>query len=175
MLLGSGIFLKENFSEMLEECNDFSDIFELVKDVAEKGIGKTRAGLMLGIAELGQFAGGFLGAYHEIDSNLIVMNATPLRRLVETNPALLRPYCFHVLLHEYLHSLGVIDEEKTRELTAKICAKFFGKQHAATMLATNIQKFLPGLVYGNVNLVPKKEPTIFIVQGFDKGNLTYVS
>ncbi|HLD58382.1 MAG TPA: hypothetical protein VI977_01925 [archaeon] len=167
--------MKEKFSEMLEECSDFSEIFELVKEAAEKSLGKTRAGLMLGIAELGQFAGGFLGAYHEIDSNLIVMNATPLRRLVETNPELLKPYCFHVLLHEYLHSLGVIDEEKTRELTAKICVKFFGKNHVATMLATNIQKFLPGLVYGNVNLIPEKEPTIFIVQGFDKGNLTYVS
>jgi hypothetical protein len=50
-----------------------------------------------------------------------------------------------------------------------------GREHAATRIATNIESFLPSLVYSGISLVPKKEPTLFIVRGFDKGNLTYVS
>ncbi|MDD5148583.1 MAG: hypothetical protein PHH08_03925 [Candidatus ainarchaeum sp.] len=167
--------MEENFEERLEECNDFSDIFELVKEVAEKALGRTRAGLMLGIAELGQTAGGFIGGYHEMDSNLIVMNATPLRRIKETNSGLFKPYCFHVLLHEYLHALGFIDEEKVRSLTAGISSRFFGGSHLATMISKDVSRFMPGLIYAGLNLIPKKEPTLFIVQGFDKGNLTYVN
>ncbi|MDD5163197.1 MAG: hypothetical protein PHD95_03235 [Candidatus ainarchaeum sp.] len=167
--------MEKNFEERLEECSDFSDIFELVKDAAEKTLGRARAGLMLGISELGQYSGGFIGGYHELDSNLIVMNSTPLRRIKETNPKLFKPYCFHVLLHEYIHSLGFVDEQKTRELTIKISLGLLGKNHPATGLATNIKKFLPGLHYSGIDLLPKKEPEIFIVQGFDKGNLTYIS
>ena len=36
--------------------------FELAKGAAEKSLGKARAGLMLGIAELGQHKEGFIGA-----------------------------------------------------------------------------------------------------------------
>ena len=67
-----------------------------------------------------------------------------------------------------------MDENITRELTLKISSEALGKKHRASMIAKNIQKFFPCLMYSGVNLIPKKEPALFIVQGFDKGNLDYL-
>ena len=105
----------------------FIDTFELVKDAVRRNEGRSRAGLMLGLQELGATQNGFIGAYYQVTSNIIVMNKTPIRRIIETNPKLLEPYSFHVLLHEYIHSLGFLDEEITKEKTYEITKKYFGQ------------------------------------------------
>ena len=151
--------------------NQLIDTFEEVKEVVRQKEKRTRAGLMLGLQELGSTLNGFIGAYYPVSSNIIVMNKTPLRRIIETNPQLIKPYGFHILLHEYIHSLGFLDEEITRLKTYEISKKHFGEEHIITQLSTNIKKFFPNLVYPIHGWIPLKNiPPIEIVQGFDKSN-----
>jgi hypothetical protein len=142
--------------------------FEEVKMAALTSEGRSRAGLMLGLQEIGTSLQGFIGAYYPISSNIIVVNKTPLRRITETNPSLLKPYGFHVLLHEYIHSLGFLNETITRKKTYEISKQYFGETHVATQLATNITKFFPNLVYPMYGwMPPQKLSPIELVHGFD--------
>src|SRR5207247_1000903 len=99
-----------DFNAKLEQARTLADVFELVKRAVEAVLGRTRAGLMLALADLGNHPQGFLGAFYPVASNVIVMNKVPLLRIQETNPQLYKPYAFYVLLHEYLHSVGFVDE-----------------------------------------------------------------
>jgi hypothetical protein len=147
------------------------DNFELVKDAVLKTEKSSRAGLMLGLQELGATLSGFIGAYYQVASNIIVVNATPLRRIIETNKELLNPYNFHVLLHEYIHSLGFLDEEITKQKTYDITKKYYGEGHVATALSKNMNRFFPNLVYPVQGwLPPEGIPKIKLVKGFDWSN-----
>ena len=160
-----------------EVKNQLINTFEEVKDVVRKTEKRSRAGLMLGLQELGSTLNGFIGAYFPISSNIIIINKTPLRRIIETNPNLIKPYGFHLLLHEYIHSLGFLDEQITRQKTYEISRKHFGDKHIITQLSTNINKFFPNLVYPINGWIPTKNiPLIEIIQGFDKTNTeNYIS
>jgi hypothetical protein len=162
---------KENYSE-LEVKQNLIDSFEEVKKLVKKYEGRSRAGLMLGLQEIGATMQGFIGAYYPVASNIIVINKTPLRRMHETNPNLLKPYGFHVLLHEYIHALGFLNEATTRQKTYEISKKHFGENHLITKLSTDIRQFFPNLVYPIHGwLPPKGTPEIEIVQGFDHSNV----
>ena len=160
-----------------EVKNQLINTFEEVKDVVRKTEKRSRAGLMLGLQELGSTLNGFIGAYFPISSNIIIINKTPLRRIIETNPNLIKPYGFHLLLHEYIHSLGFLDEQITRQKTYEISRQYFGDKHIITQLSTNINKFFPNLVYPINGRIPTKNiPLIEIIQGFDKTNTeNYIS
>jgi len=128
---------------------------------------------MLGLQEIGASLDGFIGAYYPIASNIIVVNKTPLRRILETDKHLLKPYVFHVLLHEYIHSLGYIDEDITGKKTYEISKKRFGEHHVVTEFSTDIKKFFPNLVYPIHGWLPQKTiPLIELVRGFDESSTT---
>jgi len=147
------------------------ETFELVKKAVRKSEGRSRAGLMLGLQELGSSLNGFIGAYYPVSSNIIVVNNTPLRRIIETKPQLLKPYGFHVLLHEYIHALGYLDEETTKQKTYKISEENFGEDHTITQLSRDITQFFPSLVYPIHGWIPSSEsPKIKLVKGFDWSN-----
>lgn len=145
--------------------------FEEVKEAVRKSENRSRAGLMLGLQELGSSLDGFIGAYFPVPSNIIVINRSPVRRILDTNPKLIAPYGFHVLLHEYIHSLGILDERIARQKTYEISKKHFGEKHIATQLSINMRKFFPNLVYPIHGWIPPKNfPPIEIIQGFDRSN-----
>ena len=145
--------------------------FELVKEAVLKTEKSSRAGLMLGLQELGATLSGFIGAYFQVASNIIVVNTTPLRRIIETDKELLNPYGFHVLLHEYIHSLGYLDEEITKQKTYDITRKYYGEEHIATELSKDMKKYFPNLVYPIQGYLPPKGiPEIQLVKGFDKSS-----
>lgn len=147
------------------------ETFELVKKAVRKSEGRSRAGLMLGLQELGSSLNGFIGAYYPVSSNIIVVNNTPLRRIIETKPQLLKPYGFHVLLHEYIHALGYLDEETTKHKTYEISKENFGEDHTITQLSRDITQFFPSLVYPIHGWLPSSEsPKIKLVKGFDWSN-----
>lgn len=125
---------------------------------------------MLGLQELDSHANGFIGAYYPVDSNIIVVNRTPLRRIRETEPRLIRHYSFHILLHEYIHALGVLDENLTKWKTYEISRNCFGEKHAVTEFSTNIEKFFPNLVYPFYGWQPEEASPIELVKGFDKSS-----
>ena len=145
--------------------------FEIVKEMVRISEGRSRAGLMLGLQDLGATLNGFVGAYYPVSSNIIVVNKTPLRRIKETNPKLIKPYSTHILLHEYIHSLGLLDEKKTRQKTYDISRKHFGEKHLITKLSRNIERFFPYLVYPIHGWIPQSNSRIEIIKGFDKSSI----
>ncbi|HVQ01839.1 MAG TPA: hypothetical protein VMT57_10050 [Candidatus Thermoplasmatota archaeon] len=133
------------------------DVFELVKEVVRLREGVSRPGLVLGLQELGGSWNGFIGAYYPITSNTIVINKSLLRCLSERNETLLEPYAFHVLLHEYLRSLGYFNEETTRRKTYEISRNLFGEKHVVTRLCLYSNQFSPSIVYPIYGWHPPKE------------------
>lgn len=166
------IFMDREFLDKINESTSIPDIFEIVKEVVRKTIGRSRAGLELGLSELGSHPQGLLGAYYVSGSNMIVMNQTPLRRIQETDPKLLNPYIFSILLHEYIHSMGFFNEEQVRKLTYEISKETFGKNNVITELAKDLKKFLPNLCYPEA--LPKIDGPVRKVKDFDKSSIRYI-
>lgn len=133
------------YRQKLDATGSLTEVFDLVKDAAADALNESRAGLDIGFQELGN-SQQCIFAYYPVGSNIIVMNKTPLRRIMETKPEMLRPYVFSTLLHEYLHSLGYLDEMQVRALTCTICTKLFGDS-MVTDLACNINSYLHYLTY----------------------------
>ncbi|MEM2123004.1 MAG: hypothetical protein QXE79_05145 [Candidatus Bathyarchaeia archaeon] len=123
----------EDYKRSLENANDFQCIFDLVRRIVKRVLGRERAGLMLFLADLPIS----IGAYHGLGSNSIVLN----RRIIEAlernckDRVEVNSYIFIVLLHEYLHSLGYVDEYLTRKLVYGIAAETFGHEHPTTRMA----------------------------------------
>ena len=157
----------EGMREELDQAESYHDIFELVQAAVRRILRESRAGLNLGIMELGNAPGQFLGAFYPAESNIIVLNRTPLRRIMETDPRLFKPYVFHVLLHEYLHSLGYMDEPMVRRLTHTICVQTLGGAHAATQMSADIEKFLQNLIYPRGS--PTDKSSMLLIEDLDKG------
>jgi hypothetical protein len=161
-----------NFADELNECSDFAGIFGLVKRAVEMTLNKRRVGLILGLTELPSF----IGAFHTVGSNFIVMNRTLLKQIIRAyrNRRLVNAYIFHVLLHEYMHSLGYLDERVTRDLTYAISERVFGEDHPATQIA----RHGIGAVFSNVRMEyqdPRTEVStrVEIVDDFERDNLSY--
>lgn len=132
--------------EDFEKADNVREMFAVVQDAVRLTLNESRAGLDLGLMELGNSGKQLLSAFHPLGSNIIVMNRTPLRRILKTNPQLLKPYVFSILLHEYLHSLGYLNEATTRELTCRISHEIFGGS-IITEIACGMKKYLPYLMY----------------------------
>jgi hypothetical protein len=162
-----------DFKRSLENARTLADIFEVVKSAVEQRMRRSRAGLMLGLANLGNHPQGWFGAFFPVGTNIIVMNSVPMKRIKETSPELYKPYVFHVLLHEYLHSLGYLDEEQVRRMALEISRDLFGKEHPATRIAADPMSFFPNLVYPNINWQPENI-RIELVDGFDRSSVAYI-
>ena len=131
----------DNATKLLA-CNDFGEIFELVKKAAEQSLGMHRAGLTLVLGDLPNS----IGAYHELGSNSIVMNRNLVKIVWEISGSqnLRNSYVFMILLHEYLHSLGIADDAQVRELGERISKAYLGEGHiAADMAVKPLDKFFP--------------------------------
>ena len=115
---------------------DYSDLFRLVREVVWEYTRKTRPGILLGLAEMGFDRGNFIGGLHFTGTNEIYLNRSALRVMKEeSSPELTKAYIFLLLTHEYLHSVGVHSEGKTRELTAALLVTLFGEQHPSSIMA----------------------------------------
>jgi len=159
-----------DFVDKLNECPDFPCIFGLVKQAVETTIGRRRVGLILGLSDLPNY----IGAFHQMGSNFIVMNKRLLKEVIGLgNRKLINSYIFHILLHEYIHSLGCIDEQKTQMLTHAISEKILGSDHPATLIA----KYGIGSVFSNISRLEHHEPRrireIEIIEDFETDNLNY--
>jgi hypothetical protein len=161
----------------LDACGNLADIFELVKEATKSFLGQHRAGLMLGMANLGMRRGSFVGAFHPIGSNIIVMNKAPFDvALSTTDKKILNAYCFHLLLHEYLHALGYVSEEEVRDLVHRVCNLALGKDNPATVMAERgIAFFFPKVTYFSQNVPIPRDLQIELVKDFDKSSAGYIN
>ena len=132
---------------------------------------------MLGLANLGIRRGYFVGAFYPVGSNIIVMNKAPLKIASKnTDRRTYNAYCFHLLLHEYLHSLGYIDEGEVTELTQEICMQALGKAHPATVMAERgIATYFPKVTYFTEEFPLPEDLQIELVKDFDRSSVGYIN
>jgi len=159
-----------NLAYRLSGCADFACIFGIVKTVVEKAIGERRGGLLLGLSELPNY----IGAFHQVGSNFIVMNKSLLEDVLKTgDKEIINSYIFHILLHEYLHTLGYVDEQQTQVLAQAISEEALGPNHSATLIAKHgISSVLPNagrFEYHGENRSWNME----VVQDFEVDDLDY--
>ena len=158
------------------------EIFETVKDDVRKIYDRHRAGLRLGLAEMGMFQGGFIGGMHFYPGTDIVMNISPLKIILEekTDDIIIWAYTYHVLLHEYIHSLGIgIYYEKDCQTNALYISEkiFKDKNHWAVKIAKyGIGVAIPDLEIktDEHNWRPDSK-SIEYVDGFDRESQSYFS
>ncbi len=162
-----------SFPERLENADGLADIFEIVKEAVWQTMRQGRAGLTLGLADFGGRQDYVIGAFYPVGSNIIVMNKSPLTAIYDT--PLFKPYSFHILLHEYLHALGNLDERYTRELTRMVTAEVMGDAHVATQMSADMARFLPRLYYPEVGWQPEGGFNIELVPGFDRSSINYIA
>ena len=166
--------MSTDYRSRLDEAKSLPDIFELVKSLVLKSMSKSRGGLMLGMANLGNHPQGFFGGFFTTGSNVIVLNKIPLQRIKETRPELYKPYVFNVLLHEYIHSLGYLDEADVRSRVFKITREALGEEHLATQMAANVSEFIKHLAYPGVSWKAEDEG-LELVAGFDRSSVSYIA
>jgi hypothetical protein len=165
--------MKADFNRLLVNTKSLADIFEVVKKAVLASEKKSRSGLMLGLADLGNHPQGWMGAFYPVGTNIIVMNRVPLKRIRQTKPDLFKPYAFHVLLHEYIHTLGYLDENECRKKVYEISKAVFGENHRVTELAKDTTPFFPNLVYPHITWKPE-DLEIELVKDFDRGSVNYI-
>jgi hypothetical protein len=164
---------------LIELKEEIPKIFERVKKDVKKVFGRHRTGLSLGLAEMGMVQGGFIGGMHFAPGTEIIMNTSPLRIILETQSyEIVWAYTYHILLHEYIHSLGVIDEEQCRFLTFKLTKAVFSESdHPAITLAENgIGAFIPNLKLRYIP--PNQKPDGIVIEyiaEFEKESYDYYS
>jgi len=158
------------FRERVAGLKDFNEAFELVKSVVLQKFRMHRAGLSLIL----QMMPSNLGAYHMLGSNAIVMNSYLLAtvRKIAGSTEEYNSYLFMVLAHEYLHSLGIVDENTVRQMTFELCNWMLGDDHAATRMA----KEDPSTIYPELRLMMQSQFSrdFQVVRNFDKTNQTYI-
>ena len=164
--------------KLAELKNKIPDLFEKVKRDVFKTLNRSRAGLSLGFVEMGISNAGFIGGMFFSGGTMILMNSTALRVLISEgslNDETIINYVYHILLHEYIHSLGFLNERECRQITHHVTKEIFkDPHHPARLLAENgIGYYFPKLIYapGNYRLGPNMR--IERIRNFDKGSQTY--
>ena len=118
--------------QRLDSARNYDEVFAVVRESVRRVLGKERVGLGLGLSELPAQ----IGAYWQVTGNIIVLNERLIRVLDATEPQAQRTaYLYVVILHEYLHSLGFLDEGTDRRIVARVAAQALGEDHAAARLA----------------------------------------
>jgi len=161
---------QEETKRKVERAQDFDQLFELVKRIVEQEIGEHRAGLTLMLSDMPNS----VGAYHPVGSNSLVVNRSlvnSMRRVVK-DPREINSFVFMILMHEYLHSLGHLDEVEVRKLSQRIAADALGSDHITVKLAmANWLEMYPELAALSQTSFSK---SFEVVRKFDSSSLSYL-
>ena len=150
------------------------DLFEVVKDIVECELGRHRAGLMLGLVDMGIAPQGFVGAYFVVGGNAIVVNRQAMGMVESRSPELLKGYKFYILLHEYLHAVGILDEGQCRSAAAGLARWAFGGGHDVSRIATDFGGMFRYIVAPGYGFIPPEDARIELIPGFDRSSVTYI-
>ena len=164
-----------DYEERVNKAKTIAELFDIVKEMVKEYLNIDQAGLLIGLTDLGSFNQGFIGAFYSLNANTIIINKKPLLRIQQTNPSIYNYYLFHVILHEYIHSIGSYDETQTRQLVHEISNHYFGSNHTITQLASNIEKFIPNLSYPGPDFQPPEDINIEFISRIDKKNTNYIN
>jgi hypothetical protein len=160
----------EQNQRWLDNAQGYSEVWAIVKKNVQTVLNKERRGMLLFLDDLPLR----LGAYHPLGTNNIVLNRA-LVQVVEAateSKKLLNAFVYTILLHEYLHALGMVREAEVRLLVYKISRECFGDEHIATQLAkSGPWTLLRGLPLDSLK-APKR--VMEIVKDFEKTNQKYI-
>ena len=149
---------------------DFNDVFDLVKSNVLKKFDLHRAGLSLTL----QVMPSNLGAYHILGSNIIVLNKFVLSIIKQSSKTSeeYNSYLYMVLVHEYLHTFGITDENAVRQMTYDLCRSIFGESHISTLMA----KDDPSRIFPQLKNITNH--TFYnqfeVIENFDKASISYI-
>jgi hypothetical protein len=138
-------------------------IFALVKKLVRKRLGLDQAGILVGLQDLGMSRQGYIGAFYNLATNMIIINRSALATVSQDN---VNYYLFHVLLHEYIHAIGSYDESETRAIVEQLTVEMFGQGHVITELAR-------GKTFGMFDIEPL-DISVDFVMGIDRENTDYI-
>lgn len=167
----------------LAEAGDVADVFDVVKDAVEAVRGTSRTGIMVGLVDLGVAPGRYLGGYYQVGGNLVVLNRSVIRHVRVVEPDLEEAYVFSVLLHEYLHTLGILDERRVREAALEVSREALGDEHPATRMAAAMAgdgrgpgdlELFREIAFSPVPWRPDEAPRMEIVKGLDRDATPYI-
>lgn len=155
----------------LGEASSYDEIFSIVKAHVEGVMGLHRAGLTLGLSSLPPG----VGAYHVVGSNMIVLNRDLLDRVRRSEPPeIVSSFLYMLLLHEYLHSLGVIDEARVRKTSDEVATQMLGSGHPASVLIrTPLTELFPYL--DSLHEAERPEGGVEVVRNFDSRSYSFIS
>ena len=158
------------FAARVAGIKDFDGAFELVKSAVFTKFKMHRAGLSLIL----QVMPSRLGAYHILGSNVIVMNSYVLAAIkrLSGSDAEYNAYLFMVLAHEYLHSLGIVDENTVRQMTYDLCKTMLGEGHSSTKMA----KEDPSSLFPQLRHMAQDQfgKEFQVVKNFDRAGQSYI-
>lgn len=159
-----------DLAQRLERPADYAAVYGLVRAAVRRVLGTERPGLGLALSRLPPQ----LGAYWQVTGNLIVLNEglVEAMRANASSPLEVNSFVFVVLAHEYLHSLGYLDETAVRKVTAQVTREAFGPEHLVSrMAAGNLWQMYPFLAYAPAG----NGQQLKIVRGFDlASSQTYI-
>jgi hypothetical protein len=161
---------QEELRRRVDRAQNYDEIFELVKRIVEEQLGEHRAGLSLVLTGMP----GSVGAFYPVASNVIVVNKSLVDGLqkVTKNPREINAFVFMVLMHEYLHSLGYLDEGEVRKIAERICKNALGQDHLTVKLASaNWMEMYPQLQ--SISNQPFSRD-FEVVQKFDSSSTSYI-
>ena len=133
-------------SRTLEGNADYDAVFRVVRGAVHRVLGIERPGLGLGLSDLPPY----VGAYWQVTGNLIVLNEGLVQAMRANAASSLEfnSFVYVILAHEYLHSLGYLDERAVRKVTAHVTRAAFGPDHPATRMAEgDLWRLYPFLAY----------------------------
>ena len=68
------------------DTNNYSHLFDLIRRIVSNVLKKSRAGILLGLEDLGFHPQGFVGGYHRVGTNEIYLNRNVLQMMREVTP-----------------------------------------------------------------------------------------
>lgn len=161
--------MEHPFASSLNGPMDFDKIFNVVKASVRKVTGKERAGLGLALSDLPAT----LGAFWQVGGNYIVMNEILVNEMARLSSTftVFNSFIYMILTHEYLHSLGYIDEMEARRMTAMVAKEAFGEEHDAyKMSAGDVWSQFPSLRHAGNGTGQKFK----IISNFDTSSTSYI-
>jgi len=161
---------QEDLARRVDRAQNFDEVFELVKRVVDEELGEHRAGLSLVLANMPST----IGAYHPVGANIIVANKSLIKGLqaITKNPKEINAFVFMILLHEYLHSLGYLDETEVRRVSERVSSSALGPNHPTVKLASaNWLELYPQLQ--SLSQQPFSRD-FEVVQKFDSSSTSYI-
>ncbi len=82
-------------------------------------------------------------------------------------------YVYSILLHEYLHALGYVEERDVRRLVYDVSLETFGPEHPATQIASKG----PSVMFPEISLhnEPTETPDLEMIPDLERSSQHYIS